>query len=161
MNNTHIKSSNIILDIFLGYYSTRARISVFHTDLAVIQHALAFHDITHQNMSLIQCRRALIHHIITGTCFDNLSNEGDASRSHHPELATCRAVAQGYPSAAGVAETVLNVVLNADQKQMSMASHYNEPEVVMSIMVGNIRTLTQHDTAAQCELVGMPQVSTE
>jgi hypothetical protein len=136
-------------------------ISVFHTDLAVIRHALALHDTAHQNMSLIQCRRALIHHIITGTCFDNLSNECDASRSHHPELATCHAVSQSYPSAAGVAETVLNVVLNTDQKQMSMVSRYNEPEVVMSIMVGNMRTLTQHDTAAQCELVGMRQASTE
>jgi hypothetical protein len=60
MNNTYIKSWNIILDIFLGHYSTRACTSVFHTDFAVIQHALALHDIAHQNMSLVQCCRALI-----------------------------------------------------------------------------------------------------
>ncbi|KAJ7871975.1 hypothetical protein B0H14DRAFT_2570483 [Mycena olivaceomarginata] len=63
-------------------------------------------------MSLVQCRRALIHHIITGACFDNPSNGGDASTSHRPELATCQAVSQGYPSAADVAKAVLNVVLN-------------------------------------------------
>ncbi|KAF8170541.1 hypothetical protein K438DRAFT_2024370, partial [Mycena galopus ATCC 62051] len=64
MNNTHIKSSNTIHDIFLGHHSTRARTSVFHADLTVIQHALVLHGIPHQNMSLVQCRRALIHHII-------------------------------------------------------------------------------------------------
>jgi hypothetical protein len=119
MNNMHIKSSNIIHDIFLGHHSTRARTSVFHTDLVVIQHALALHGILHQNMSLIQCRHALIHHIITGACFDNPSNGGDASTSHRPELATCQAVSQGYPSAADVAKAVLNVVLNVYQKEMS------------------------------------------
>jgi hypothetical protein len=111
-------------------------------------------------MSLVQCRRALIRRIITGTCFDNPSKEGDPSRSHHPELATCRAVSRDYPSATDVAETILNAVLNADKKQMSTASRYNEPEVVMSITVGNMRTLIRHDTAAQCELVGR-QASTE
>ncbi|KAK6966271.1 hypothetical protein R3P38DRAFT_2591288, partial [Favolaschia claudopus] len=69
MNNTPLLSpSNIIRDVFLGNHSTRSRTSVFHSDLAVIQHSLILHGIPHQDMTLIQCRRALIHHIITGAC---------------------------------------------------------------------------------------------
>ncbi|KAK7029247.1 hypothetical protein R3P38DRAFT_2524753, partial [Favolaschia claudopus] len=68
MNNIPVHPSEIIHDIFLGHHSTRARTSVFHADLTVIQHSLTLHGIPHQDMTLIQCRRALIHHIITGTC---------------------------------------------------------------------------------------------
>ncbi|KAK6988531.1 hypothetical protein R3P38DRAFT_3443898, partial [Favolaschia claudopus] len=89
MNNMPIPPSDIIHDIFLGHHSTRARTSVFHADLPSIQHALSLHGIPHQDMTLMQCRRALIHHIITGTCFDNPANH--ESSSPRPELATCRA----------------------------------------------------------------------
>jgi hypothetical protein len=67
-------------------------------------------------MSLVQCRQALIHHIITGTCFDNPSNSGDAFLSLRHELSTCRAISRGYTSAAEVSEAVLNLILNADHK---------------------------------------------
>ncbi|KAJ6531530.1 hypothetical protein DFH09DRAFT_1370526, partial [Mycena vulgaris] len=40
MNNMSMNSLNIIRDIFIGHHSTRSRISAFHTDLPVIQHAL-------------------------------------------------------------------------------------------------------------------------
>ena len=66
MNNMSLNHLNIIRDIFLGHHTTRSRTSVFHADLPAIQHALALHGIHHHDMPLIDCRHALIHHIITG-----------------------------------------------------------------------------------------------
>jgi hypothetical protein len=75
-----INSANIIHAIFIGHHTTRARTSVFHADLSAIRHALLLHGIPHNDMSLFQCRQALIHHIITA-CFDNPSNSRDAFSS--------------------------------------------------------------------------------
>ena len=79
MNNVPKNRLNIIHDIFLGHHSIRSRISVFYADLTVIQYALALHGIPHQNMSIVQCRHALIHHILTGACFENPSHQGELS----------------------------------------------------------------------------------
>lgn len=49
----------------------RVRALQFFIPILVIQHALALHGIPHQNMNLVQCCRALIHHVITGDCFGN------------------------------------------------------------------------------------------
>ncbi|KAJ7898197.1 hypothetical protein B0H14DRAFT_2675275, partial [Mycena olivaceomarginata] len=89
LNNVPLNATNIIRDIFLGHHATRVRTSVFHADLPALQHALALHGIPYADMNLSQCRHALIHHIITGTCFENPSNARDASSMRH-ELAACR-----------------------------------------------------------------------
>lgn len=124
MNDNLTKNSaNIIHAIFVGHHTTRARTSVFHAGLSAIQHALTLHGIPHDNLNLIQCRQALIHHLITGTCFDNFSDTGDVFSSQRHELATCRAVSRGYCSAADVSEAILNIILNADNKEMP-TNHY-------------------------------------
>jgi hypothetical protein len=83
-------------------------------------------------MNLIQCRQVLIHHIITGSCFDNPANAKDAPSSAHTELSTCHAVSRGFSSAAEVSEAALNVILNADSKQIS-TEHYCHIAAAMNI----------------------------
>ncbi|KAJ6612624.1 hypothetical protein B0H10DRAFT_2436897, partial [Mycena sp. CBHHK59/15] len=55
-------SLNILRDILLGHHYTCSRISVFHADLPALKIALELHAIPHHNMSLIECRHALLHH---------------------------------------------------------------------------------------------------
>ncbi|KAJ6530469.1 hypothetical protein DFH09DRAFT_1093515 [Mycena vulgaris] len=75
-------------------------------------------------MTLIECRRALIHHIITGACYDNPLNTGDVHPSSaRLELRACRAVSQGYASATDVSEAALKVILDANHKQMSTENY--------------------------------------
>lgn len=141
MNNMSLNHLNIIRDIFLGHHTTRSRTSVFHADLPAIQHALALHDIHHHDMPLIDCRHALIHHIITGACFDNPTNTGDVPASFtRPELGTCRAISQGYLSAADVSQAALNVILNADRTQMS-TENYCHVAAAMNITASGTRNL--------------------
>ncbi|KAJ6605893.1 hypothetical protein B0H10DRAFT_2075484 [Mycena sp. CBHHK59/15] len=70
----------ILRDIFLGHHATRSRISIFHSDLPTIKTALELHSIPSHNMSLIECRRALLHHILSGACADY---ENDADHIAH------------------------------------------------------------------------------
>ncbi|KAJ7756534.1 hypothetical protein B0H14DRAFT_2977588 [Mycena olivaceomarginata] len=86
INNVPLNATNIIRDIFLGHHATRVRTSVFHA-LPALQHALALHGILYADMSLNQCCHALIHHIMTGTCFENPCNARDTSSSTRHELA--------------------------------------------------------------------------
>ncbi|KAJ6543192.1 hypothetical protein DFH09DRAFT_1088894 [Mycena vulgaris] len=141
MNNMFKSSLDIIRDIFLGHHITRSRTSVFHSDLPAIQHALQLHRIPHSDMTLIECRRALIHHIITGACYDNPLNTGDVPPSSaHLELGTCRAVSQGYVSAADVSEAALKVILDADHKQM-LTENYCHVAAAMNITTSGTRNI--------------------
>ncbi|KAJ7240189.1 hypothetical protein C8J57DRAFT_1245408 [Mycena rebaudengoi] len=91
-------------------------------------------------MTLVQCQQALIHHIITGACFDNPENANDAPSTARAELATCRAVSRGFSSAAEVSEAALNVILNAGSKQMS-TEHYCHVAAAMNITTSGTRNL--------------------
>lgn len=86
-------SFNILRDIFLGHNSTCSRISVFHADLLAIKNALDLHAIPHNEMSLIECSHALLHHIMSGACADY---EIDALKSPRPQRATCRSISWGF-----------------------------------------------------------------
>jgi hypothetical protein len=130
-------SVKIINDVFLGHRSTRSHISVFHPELSVVQHSLSLHGIPHHNMNLLECCYALIHHIITGACYDNPDNAKDAPSSHS-ELATCRAMLRGFSSAAEVSEAALNIILNADTKGMS-TEHYYHVAAAMNISASGNR----------------------
>ncbi|KAJ7768039.1 hypothetical protein B0H14DRAFT_2968464, partial [Mycena olivaceomarginata] len=90
INNVPLNATNIIRDIFIAHHATHVRTSVFHADLPVLQHALALHGIPYVDMNLSQCCHVLIHHIITGTCFENPSNAREPSSSTRHELAACR-----------------------------------------------------------------------
>ena len=64
----------LLRDILLGHHVALSRISVFHPDLSTIQRSLDLHN----GLSLIQCRRLLLHDITTGACADHVM---DASLS--------------------------------------------------------------------------------
>ncbi|KAJ7906873.1 hypothetical protein B0H13DRAFT_2333021 [Mycena leptocephala] len=89
-------SLNILRNIFLGHHATRSRISIFHSDLPTIKTALELHSIPSHDMSLIECRRTLLHHIISGACADY---NNDAVAHPRPQRATCRAIAHDFLSA--------------------------------------------------------------
>jgi hypothetical protein len=108
-------SLNILRDIFTAHHYTRSRISAFHSDLDTIQHALTLHTVPHHNMNLVQCRQALIHHLITGACVDHSS---DITPSSRLDRSTCRAVAQDFETAASMSAAVPDIILTADHKKM-------------------------------------------
>jgi hypothetical protein len=67
-------------------------------------------------MNLIQCRQALIHHLMTGACADCIS---DVNSSLTLDRSTCRAVAQDFDSAASMSAAVLNIILTAKHSEIS------------------------------------------
>jgi hypothetical protein len=78
--------------------------------------SLALHAIPYANMTLVQCRRVLLHHITTGACADYAV---DASKSPQPDCSACRALSQDFESAADIAKAALNVILDADHTEIS------------------------------------------
>ena len=109
-------SQNILRDILTARYRTRSRISVLYSDLKTIQHALTLHTIPHHDMDLVQCRQALIHHLVTGACADHNSDVNLVSRL---DRSTCRAVAQNFDSAAAMSAAALNIILAAEHTKIS------------------------------------------
>lgn len=87
----------LLRDILLGHHVTRSRISVFHADLSTIQRSLDLHAVPHASMTLVQCRRALLHHIASGACTDY---QVDAVSSPRPDRTACRALSQDFKCAA-------------------------------------------------------------
>ncbi|KAJ6613003.1 hypothetical protein B0H10DRAFT_2050067 [Mycena sp. CBHHK59/15] len=79
-------SLSILRDIFLGHHATCSRISIFHSDLPTIKTALELHSIPSHNMSLIECRRALLHHILSGACADYENDADHIAHIHLPYL---------------------------------------------------------------------------
>jgi hypothetical protein len=113
---------------------------VFHADLPALQHALALHGIPYADMNLSQCLHALIHHIITSTCFENPSNARETSSSTRHELSACRVLSQGFSCTANVPEAVLNVILGANHNQMS-TEYYCHVAAAKNITVSGSRNL--------------------
>ncbi|KAJ7234431.1 hypothetical protein C8J57DRAFT_1531590 [Mycena rebaudengoi] len=109
-------SLNILRDIFTARHSTHSRISVFYSDLPTIHRALELHAIPHYEMTLIQCRHALIHHLATGACVDHQS---DVLATARPDRSACHALAQDFKNAAAMSEAVLTLILEADHKKMA------------------------------------------
>jgi uncharacterized protein (DUF2267 family) len=107
---------NIIRVIFLGHHVTRSRISVFNADLPTIRRALYLHTIPHTNLHLIQCQRMFLHHITTGSCAEHAV---DVSTSPHPDRSVHRALCQDFETAADMYKAVLNMILDAMDKQLS------------------------------------------
>jgi hypothetical protein len=130
-------SFNILRDIFLGHHSARSRISVFHVDLPTIKNALDLHAILHNEMSLIECRHAFLHHIMSGACADY---EIDASTSPRPQQATCRSISRDFPCAAEISQTVFNIILGADHKQMP-TEHLSHVAAALNISISGKRNL--------------------
>jgi hypothetical protein len=110
---------NTIRDLFFRHHVAHSRISVFHTDLPTTQRALLLHAIPNTNLNLIQCRRVLIHHIATGACADHAVDEATSPR---PDRSACRALCQDFDSAADMSKAVLNLFLDATDKQLSTKS---------------------------------------
>lgn len=130
-------SLNILRDIFLGHHSTRSRISVFHADLPTIKIALELHAIPHNDMTLIECRHALLHHIISGACADY---EIDASISPRPQRATCRSISHDFPCAVDISQAVLDIILAADHKKMP-TEHLSHIAAALYISISGKRNL--------------------
>jgi hypothetical protein len=70
-------------------------------------------------MTLIDCRRALLHHIVSGDCANYAV---DATAYPRPQRTACHCIAQDFHSAADVSQAVLEIVLGADHNQMSTES---------------------------------------
>lgn len=94
---TNMTLLKLLRDIFLGHHATRSRISVFHADLPTIQRSLGLHAIPYAGLTLIQCRRVLLHHIVTGAWAGYLV---DAAVSPQPDCSACHALSQDFSSAA-------------------------------------------------------------
>jgi hypothetical protein len=108
-------SRNILGDIFTAHYRTHSRISVFHSDLPTIKIALALHTIPHSDMNLLQCRRALIHHLVLGACVQHKSNVHPNPRI---DRSTCAAIAEEFESASSMTAAVLDTILTAEDKKI-------------------------------------------
>ncbi|KAJ6612472.1 hypothetical protein B0H10DRAFT_1952274 [Mycena sp. CBHHK59/15] len=88
-------------------------------------------------MTLVQCRRVLLHHLATGACADHAV---DASSSPRPDRSACHALSQDFESAADIAKTALKFILDADHTQISTES-LSHVAAALNISVSGDRNL--------------------
>jgi hypothetical protein len=110
---TSMTSLNLLHDIFLGHHSTCSRISI------------------------MQCRRILLHHIATGACVDYVV---DASVSPRPDHSAFRALSHDVESAAEMSNTVSNIFLEVDHKQM-LTENLSHLAAALNISVPGIHNI--------------------
>ena len=87
---------------------------VFSDNIFSLQGELAHHSIPSDDLSISDCRRQLILHLLTGACVDL---EMDVRH----ERVTCRSVAIGFKSAAELASANLNVIVSATSENLPTA----------------------------------------
>jgi hypothetical protein len=107
-------SCNIHRNIFTAHYCTHSRISVFHSDLPTMKIALTLHTIPHSDMNLLQCRRALIHPLVSGACFEH---KLDAHPNSKIERSTCAVIVEELESTSSITAAVLDIILTAKHKK--------------------------------------------
>jgi hypothetical protein len=88
-------------------------------------------------MTLIECRHALLHHLLSGACADYDVN---VTRSPRPQRATCRSISQDFLSASDISQHALHIILSADHKQMP-TEHLSHIAAVLNFSVPGKRNL--------------------
>jgi hypothetical protein len=78
--------------------------------------ALALHTIPHSDMNLLRCRRALIHPLVSGACFEH---KLDAHPNSKIERSTCAVIAEELESTSSITAAVLDIILTAEHKKIS------------------------------------------
>ncbi|KAJ6592649.1 hypothetical protein B0H19DRAFT_1245492 [Mycena capillaripes] len=109
-------SLNILRDIFTAHYRTHSRISVFHLNLPTIKTALALQTVPHHDMSLSQCRQALIHHLVSGACVEHKS---DVHLHSKLDRSTCAVIAEEFESPTSMTAAILELILATDVKKIT------------------------------------------
>ena len=76
----------LVSTFFAIFYFTsflQVHISVFSDDIDILRHSLSLHGIPSFNLTLNDCRYALIYHIFEGFCYNFKLDISGAS--HHPD----------------------------------------------------------------------------
>ncbi|KAJ7211588.1 hypothetical protein GGX14DRAFT_448768, partial [Mycena pura] len=94
------RSLTLIREVFLGHHVTRTHTSVFHANLSL-------HGISHTNLDLVQARRMLIYHLVSGDCAKYYV---DSSITPRPDRTSCRVFVQGFDSSSAITQAVLKTV---------------------------------------------------
>ena len=81
--DNEILGIDFLHDILFHQFSTGVRISVFSDDIDILRHSLSLHGIPSFNLTLNDCRYALIYHIFEGFCYDFKLDISSAS--HRPD----------------------------------------------------------------------------
>jgi hypothetical protein len=84
-------------------------------DLQKIKTALALHTVPHNDMSLSQCRQALIH-LVSGACVEHQS---DVHLHSKLDRSTCAVIAEEFESPASMTAAVLELILATDDKKIT------------------------------------------
>ncbi|KAJ7902728.1 hypothetical protein B0H14DRAFT_2555226 [Mycena olivaceomarginata] len=73
------------------------------------------HYCTH-SLNLLQCRRALIHHLVSGASFEH---KLDAHPNSKIDRSTCAVIAEEFESTSSITAPVLDIILTAEHKKIS------------------------------------------
>lgn len=88
-------------------------------------------------MNLIQCRQALIHHLVSGACVEHKSDVHPHSKL---DRSTCAVIAEEFDSAASMTTAVLDIILAANDKTIS-TEHLCHVAVALDIRPSGPRNL--------------------
>ena len=83
----HCNRHQILITKFLVSTFFAIDISVFSDDIDILRHSLSLHGIPSFNLTLNDCRYALIYHIFEGFCYNFELDISGAS--HHPDRTGC------------------------------------------------------------------------
>ena len=81
--DNEILGIDFLRDILFHQFSTGVHISVFSDDIDILRHSPSLHGIPSFNLTLNDCRYALIYHIFEGFCYNFKLDISGAS--HHPD----------------------------------------------------------------------------
>ncbi|KAJ7786891.1 hypothetical protein B0H14DRAFT_2400095 [Mycena olivaceomarginata] len=87
-------------------------------------------------MCLIECRRTLLHHIISGSCADYAVY---ASPNPRPQRTACRCISSDFLSAVDISQAVLDIILNATSKEIS-TEHLTHIAAALNIVVVDLES---------------------
>jgi hypothetical protein len=108
---------DLLRHIFLRNFRTGVHSSVFCDDIKVLRHTLSLHNNPSINMTVRECRLALIFHLLTGAC---AKHDTDLeAMSTRPDRTACRCINAGFKSAEELSAAAFNIVLSANAKTLA------------------------------------------
>ncbi|KAJ7211753.1 hypothetical protein GGX14DRAFT_394071 [Mycena pura] len=104
---------SILYDNFFAFNKSRSRTSIFDANLRKIHHLMALHGLRNSPENIVECRRILISHLLTGACA-----EFNIHGPNGPHSA-CRKVCEDVYYANDITVFLLGKLVSAKSKDLS------------------------------------------
>ncbi|KAJ7055241.1 hypothetical protein C8F01DRAFT_1088221 [Mycena amicta] len=104
---------SILHDNFFSVNKSRCRTSVFDGNLQKVQHLMDLHGLRDPPENIVECRRILINHLLTGSCADFAIHPANGAHT------ACRKICQDSKHASELTISVLRDLVSAKASEFS------------------------------------------